>query len=102
MAPCGPILVPKQSMPDVENLHITLSVNGVEMMDASTNEMLYNCDEQLSVISEYITIKPGDICFTGSPSGSAGVHGGCWLKPGDHIHAEIEGIGSLDVWIKKS
>lgn len=97
MAPCGPWLVPSQFMPDVENLHITLSVNGSKMMDASTNEMLYKCDEQLSIISEYMTLTPGDIVFTGSPSGSAGVHGNCWLKPGDLIKAEIEGIGVLEV-----
>jgi 2,4-diketo-3-deoxy-L-fuconate hydrolase len=51
------------------------------MMDASTCEMLYKLDEQLSVISEFMTIHAGDILFTGSPSGSAAEHGGCWLNP---------------------
>lgn len=101
MAPCGPVIVPKQFMPDVEKLGVHLWVNGVEMMNASTSEMLYKCDEQLSIISQYMTLQPGDILFTGSPSGSAGVHGNCWLKPGDHIHAEIGGIEPLDVWMMK-
>lgn len=102
MAPCGPVVVPKQYMPDVETLGIRLWVNDVQMMNASTKEMLYKCDEQLSIISQYITLQPGDILFTGSPSGSAGVHGNCWLKPGDHIHAEIDGIEPLDVWMRKT
>lgn len=51
MAPCGPVVVPKQFMPDVDDLRITLSVNGNKMMDSSTKEMLFKCDEQLSVIS---------------------------------------------------
>jgi 2-keto-4-pentenoate hydratase/2-oxohepta-3-ene-1,7-dioic acid hydratase in catechol pathway len=100
MAPRGPVFVPKQFMPDITNLLIKLSVNSKQMMDASTREMLYKCDEQLSIISQYVSLKPGDILFTGSPSGSAGVHGNCWLKPGDHIHAVIEGIDPLDIWIQ--
>jgi 2-keto-4-pentenoate hydratase/2-oxohepta-3-ene-1,7-dioic acid hydratase in catechol pathway len=48
----------------------------------------------LSVISEYITIEPGDMVMTGSSWGSAGIHGNSWLKPGDRIHAEIGASGS--------
>jgi 2,4-didehydro-3-deoxy-L-rhamnonate hydrolase len=70
-------------------------------MDASSAEMLYHIDEQPSIISEYLTIEPGDILFTGSPSGSAGVHSDRFLQPGDHIHAEIESIGSMDVTMKR-
>lgn len=100
MAPCGPVIMPAKFVPDINETRIRLSVNGKGMMDASTSEMLYKIDEQLSVISEYLTIKPGDILFTGSPSGSAGVHGNCWLKPGDRILAEIEDIGTLDVIVQ--
>ena len=97
MAPCGPHIVPAQFLPDVNDLKIELFVNGQKMMDASTNEMLYKCDEMLSIISEYVTLVPGDILFTGSPAGSAGANGNCFLKPGDRIHAVIEGIGVLNV-----
>ena len=97
MAPCGPVIMPAKFVPDINDVRIQLSVNGEGMMDASSSEMLYKIDEQLSVISEYLTIEPGDILFTGSPSGSAGVHGNRWLKPGDHIHAEIDHVGILDV-----
>jgi 2,4-didehydro-3-deoxy-L-rhamnonate hydrolase len=82
-------------------LRLQLWVNDEQMMDASSAEMLYHIDEQLSIISEYLTIEPGDILFTGSPSGSAAVHGDRFLQPGDRIHAEIEGIGSMDVTMKR-
>lgn len=52
-------------------------------MDASTSEMIRTPAEQLSEMSKDITLEAGDIAFTGSPSGSAGVHGNRWLKPGD-------------------
>ncbi|HTF46439.1 MAG TPA: fumarylacetoacetate hydrolase family protein [Pseudonocardia sp.] len=97
MAPCGPVLVPAKFMPDVTDLRITLSVNDELMMDASTSEMLYPVDEQLSIISEYMTLSPGDILFTGSPAGSAAHHGGRWLKPGDRIDARIGDIPTLTV-----
>ena len=101
MAPCGPHMVPAQFVPDVNDLHISLSVNGEQMMNSNTSNMMYKCDEQLSTISEYITIEPGDVLFTGSPPGSAGIHGNRWLKPGDEIHAEISGIGVLDVRMRR-
>jgi 2,4-didehydro-3-deoxy-L-rhamnonate hydrolase len=101
MAPCGPHIMPAKFVPDVNNLSIQLFVNDQKMMDASTSEMLYKLDEQLSVISEFMTIHAGDILFTGSPSGSAAEHGGCWLKPGDCIHAEIEQVGVLDVTMRE-
>ncbi len=97
MAPCGPYIVPVQFVPDPYTLQIQLFVNGQKMMDANTSEMIYRIDEQLSIISEYLTIKPGDILFTGSPSGSAEVHGSRFLKPGDTIHAQIEDMGAMDV-----
>jgi 2,4-didehydro-3-deoxy-L-rhamnonate hydrolase len=100
MAPCGPYVVPAQFTEDINNLRILLYVNDQKMMDASTDQMLYKVDEMLSVISEYITIEPGDMVMTGSPSGSAGVHGNSWLKPGDRIHAEIGGIGELIVCMR--
>jgi 2-keto-4-pentenoate hydratase/2-oxohepta-3-ene-1,7-dioic acid hydratase in catechol pathway len=100
MAPCGPAITPAQFVGDVNNLRIRLSVNDETMMNASTSEMLYKLDEQLSIISEYITVQPGDILFTGWPAGSAGVHGDRWLRPGDQIRAEIEAVGVLEVSVR--
>jgi 2-keto-4-pentenoate hydratase/2-oxohepta-3-ene-1,7-dioic acid hydratase in catechol pathway len=89
-------------LPDVTNLKLRLDVNGKQMMNSSMDEMLYSCDEMMSVISQFVTLEPGDMIFTGSPRGSAGAHGNCWLKAGDSIHAEIEGVGAFDVRIKRS
>ncbi len=100
MGPCGPTIVPAMFVPDVNNLRIELWVNEEKMMDASTSEMLYKIDEQLSIISEFVTLAAGDILFTGSPSGSAGVHGNRWLRPGDRIRASIEQIGVFEVGIQ--
>lgn len=98
MAPCGPHIVPAEFVGDkIDDLRIVLDVNEQKMMDASTNEMIYKCDEILSIVSEFITLEPGDIVLTGSPAGSAGSHGDRWLKAGDVIRAEIEGIGVLKV-----
>ncbi|KAH8803431.1 Fumarylacetoacetase [Xylogone sp. PMI_703] len=103
MAPCGPVIVPVQFLDNglkMKDAAIKLWVNGELMMDARTSEMLYSVEEQLSIISNYIALEPGDILFTGSPSGSAKAHGGCWLKKGDKIRAEIEGIEFLEVSIR--
>ncbi len=89
MAPCGPYIVPAQFVPNPYILQIQLFVNGQKMMDANTSEMIYKIDEQLSIISEYITIEPCDILFNLSPS--------VFLKPGYTIHAQIEGVGAMDV-----
>lgn len=98
MAPCGPHIVPAKFVQgEIEDSRIMLDVNGERMMDASTSEMIYKCDEILSIVSEFITLEPGDMVMTGSPAGSAGVHGNRWLRPGDVIRAEIQGIGILEV-----
>ena len=102
MGPCGPSIVPAKFVTDVNNLRIQLWVNDEKMMDASTSEMIYRPDEQLSIISEFVTLAPGDILFTGSPSGSAGVHGNRWLRPGDRIRAFIEQIGVFEVGIREA
>jgi 2-keto-4-pentenoate hydratase/2-oxohepta-3-ene-1,7-dioic acid hydratase in catechol pathway len=101
MAPCGPAITPAKFVKNPNDLRIQLYVNDEKMMDASTSEMIYKIDEQLSVISHFITLQPGDILFTGSPSGSAREHGGRWLKPGDRIHAEISEVGVLNVTMRR-
>jgi 2,4-diketo-3-deoxy-L-fuconate hydrolase len=104
MAPCGPHVVPAQLVGDLDaegkGRRISLDVNGQRMMDASTAEMVYKCDEILSLISQHVTLEPGDVVFTGSPAGSAGANGDRWLRPGDQIRAEIEGIGVLEVVVR--
>jgi 2,4-didehydro-3-deoxy-L-rhamnonate hydrolase len=101
MAPCGPAVVPAAFIPDPYDLRLRLWVNDEPMMDASSSEMLYRIDEQLSIISVFLTIEPGDMLFTGSPAGSAGAHGGRFLRPGDRIRGEIERVGTLEVTVRQ-
>jgi 2,4-didehydro-3-deoxy-L-rhamnonate hydrolase len=100
MAPCGPAIMPAKFVSDVNNLRIQLFVNDRKMIDASTCEMISKVEDQLSNLSEFMTIEPGDMLFTGSPTGSAAQHGNCWLQSGDRIRAEIEDVGVLDVNIR--
>jgi 2-keto-4-pentenoate hydratase/2-oxohepta-3-ene-1,7-dioic acid hydratase in catechol pathway len=90
--PLGPLLVPAPHVPDPLNLRMQLAVNGRMMQDASTSDMLFNVAaliEYLSVIGE---LNCGDLILTGSPAGN-GVHHGVFLKPGDLVEGEIDGLG---------
>ncbi|MCW3797194.1 fumarylacetoacetate hydrolase family protein [Sphingomonas sp. BN140010] len=97
MAPCGPYFVPTPHAGDVDALPIRLWVNDALMMDGSTSQMLFKVDEMIATISQYLTLEPGDMIMTGSPPGSAGVHGNAWLKPGDRMRAEIGSLGTFEV-----
>ena len=97
LAPVGPVIVPKEFVPDFKDAAIKLFVNDEKMMDARTSEMLYSPEEQLVEISRFTTLEPGDLVFTGAPAGSAKAHGDRWLQLGDKIRAEIEGVGKLEV-----
>ncbi len=68
MAPCGTAIMPAQFVDDVDDLRIRLWVNEELMIDARTSGMLFKCDEIVTKIGEHITLGPGDIVFTGSPS----------------------------------
>lgn len=96
MAPVGPTLRPAQFIKDPQNLRLQLYVNDEIKQNGTTANMLYSIPEQLSTISHYITLEPGDIVFTGSPAGS-GASIGQFLHPGDRIRAEIEQVGTLQV-----
>jgi 2-keto-4-pentenoate hydratase/2-oxohepta-3-ene-1,7-dioic acid hydratase in catechol pathway len=98
MAPVGPYVVPAAFVRDPHDLRLHLAVNGKTMQNGSTANMIYRIDEQLSEISNFITLEPGDVLMTGSPSGSGGMHGR-FLQPGDRIRAEIEEVGCLEVEI---
>ncbi|HVZ45733.1 MAG TPA: fumarylacetoacetate hydrolase family protein [Ramlibacter sp.] len=100
MSPMGPYIRPAAFVPDPHALRLSLRVNGVVRQDASTREMLYSIEEQLAIISRFVTLEPGDVVFTGSPAGSAKSHGVPFLQAGDEIAAEIEGVGLLEVTVK--
>jgi 2,4-didehydro-3-deoxy-L-rhamnonate hydrolase len=93
-APMGPLLVPRDFVADFMNLRLTLSVNGEVMQDGNTRDMIFTPEEQIEYCSHMLTLEPGDIFATGTPSG-VGQGRGKFLKMGDVVEAEIEGLGRL-------
>ena len=83
---------------DPANLHLRPSVNGIVKQDAHTSDMIWRAAEQVSILSEHVTLEPGDILLTGTPAG-VGMASGTYLKVGDKIEAEITGLGVLKVEI---
>lgn len=90
--PTGPYFVPKQFVADPQNLAMRLLVNGEIMQDDSTADMTFDIVRQIEHISRYVYLRPGDLLCTGTPGGN-GVTRGRFLKPGDIMEAEIEGLG---------
>jgi 2-keto-4-pentenoate hydratase/2-oxohepta-3-ene-1,7-dioic acid hydratase in catechol pathway len=94
--PMGPWIVHKSAIPDPHNLRIHLRVNGEVRQQGRTADMVFPIPELLEVLSAGMTLEPGDIVATGTPSGvAAGFDPPRWLRVGDVIEAEIEGIGLL-------
>lgn len=96
MAPLGPVMVPAALVEDPHALALRLWVNDELRQNGITSSMLYSVYEQVAIVSEFITLEPGDVVFTGSPAGSAMTEDQ-FLKGGDRVRAQIEGIGTLEV-----
>jgi 2,4-diketo-3-deoxy-L-fuconate hydrolase len=90
--PFGPYLVPRSQVADPHQLGITLKLNGELMQNADTSDMIFNIPALISYLSHRVELRPGDIVMTGSPHGN-GTHYNRYLKPGDVMQAEIEGLG---------
>lgn len=93
-APMGPALVTKDEVPDPHALRLTTKVNGQTKQDASTGQMIFSVAELIEWASRWMTLEPGDIISTGTPSG-VGSASGTFLKPGDVVEVEIEKIGKI-------
>ena len=91
--PIGPEIVPAQFV-DHANLQLKLWVNGELKQNANTRDMIWALEEQIAAISEHVTLEAGDVLLTGTPAG-VGLATGTFLKVGDVIDAEIEGLGRL-------
>jgi 2-keto-4-pentenoate hydratase/2-oxohepta-3-ene-1,7-dioic acid hydratase in catechol pathway len=93
-APFGPYIVPARFIPDPQDLHMRLSVNGITKQDSSTREMVFGVAAIIEHLSSIMTLYPGDIIATGTPAGTG--HGrGEYLKSGDKITIEIGPLGEL-------
>jgi len=94
-APIGPWIVPRDCIEDPQNLKLGLSVNGEVMQDANTSGMIFTVVEQIAYLSNILTLLPGDVIATGTPTG-VGMGRGIFLKPGDVMVASVEKIGDLE------
>lgn len=93
--PLGPWIVTKDEIPNPDDLHISLRVNGQLQQDSNTSEMIFKIDELLEYVSAGITLKPGDLISTGTPFGVAMATGHPYLKGGDLVEGTVERIGTL-------
>lgn len=95
-APLGPAIVTADELPEVSNLDIKLRLNGQVMQDSNTSQLIFPVDFLISHLSQFFTLKPGDLIFTGTPSGvGAARTPPVFLQPGDQMEVEIEGLGIL-------
>jgi 2-keto-4-pentenoate hydratase/2-oxohepta-3-ene-1,7-dioic acid hydratase in catechol pathway len=95
-APCGPALVTPDEAGDPNAISFTLELNGERMQDASTSDLIFSIPELVARLSHWMTLEPGDIVSTGTPSGVGSVRNPrVWLKPGDEIVIESPALGEL-------
>jgi 2-keto-4-pentenoate hydratase/2-oxohepta-3-ene-1,7-dioic acid hydratase in catechol pathway len=92
--PMGPWIVPAEEVGNPQNLALKLWVNNVLKQDSNTGKMIYTLAEQIEQLSSRITLHPGDVILTGTPSG-VGAGRGEFLKPGDVVRIWIEKLGTL-------
>ncbi len=93
--PLGPAIVTVDEVPDPQNLHVTLSVNGEPRQDYSTRDMEYSVIEVLAFISSYMTLVPGDVIMCGTNHQGLGA-----LQDGDQVEMMINRIGTLAVSVR--
>ena len=95
-APMGPALVTADELPDPHNLAIRLWIGADTLQDSSTSQLIFSVPQLLADISQVMTLQPGDIVSTGTPPGvGAARRPPRWLKPGETVNMEIEGLGVL-------
>src|SRR6185503_15127879 len=92
--PLGPWLVTRDEIADVQDLAMTLDVNGVRRQTGNTNTMIFGIAHLVHYISQFMVLEAGDVVITGTPPGVAlGMKPPGWLKPGDVMTLNIEGLG---------
>ena len=92
--PVGPYLITKDEIKDINNLNLSLDVNGKRMQTGNTNTMIFNVDMIVSYLSNFMTLQTGDIITTGTPPGvGMGMKPQQFLKAGDEIELTIDNLG---------
>ncbi|MGH1414878.1 MAG: fumarylacetoacetate hydrolase family protein [Pelagimonas sp.] len=93
--PIGPWLVTRDDIPDPQNLGMTLDVNGHRFQNGSTATMHFDVATVISHLSQFMSLQPGDVISTGTPPGvGLGQKPEVYLKPGDKMELEIQGLGT--------
>jgi 2-keto-4-pentenoate hydratase/2-oxohepta-3-ene-1,7-dioic acid hydratase in catechol pathway len=92
--PMGPYLVTRDEVPQPNNLRLQLWVNDQLKQNANTGQMIFDVAETIAFASQFMTLEAGDVIATGTPSG-VGATTGTYLKSGDIVRGEIEGLGVL-------
>ncbi len=95
--PFGPEFVTADELPPgCTGLHLQTRLNGQVMQDTNTDDMVFSVARSIAIITEAMTLEPGDLLATGTPSGVGYARTPpVWMKPGDTVEVEIEGIGIL-------
>lgn len=95
--PLGPVLVTPDEIPGPNQLRIATRINGVTVQDWTTSDMIFDVARIIEFLSGSTTLVPGTVILTGTPQGvgMAAKPTPRWLKPGDEVTVEIEGIGQL-------
>lgn len=92
-APLGPYFVSKEEV-DAQNLRLWLKLNGQMLQDSNTNDMIFTIPQIVAYLSQFMTLLPGDVISTGTPSGvGLGFNPPIYLKPNDVVELGIEGLG---------
>lgn len=97
-APVGPYVVTKEAIEDPNNLQLTTKVNGELRQNSNTADMIYNVEELVSYISQFMTLEPGDLILTGTPEGviiGKPIEERVYLQAGDEVTVEVENLGAL-------
>lgn len=95
-APLGPCLVTTREIPDPSNLRVRMHLNGQVVQDSTTAQLIFSIPELIAHLTQIVTLKPGDLIFTGTPPGvGAARTPPIFLHPGDVCTVEIQGIGLL-------
>jgi 2-keto-4-pentenoate hydratase/2-oxohepta-3-ene-1,7-dioic acid hydratase in catechol pathway len=93
--PVGPWIAPANAAGDPHALHLTTTLNGETMQDSDTSLMVFSVWDLIEYASARVTLEPGDVISTGTPYGVGGFRK-IFLKPGDRLRIEIEGVGVLE------
>ena len=99
-APLGPYIVTADEVLNPDHLHLECRVNGEVRQSSNTQDLIFSCPAVISYISQYMTLKPGDLIFTGTPEGvilGYPKEKQVWLKAGDEVVTVVEGLGELRI-----